>query len=57
MTNLPPGVRESAVDGPPCPECGAHGCDCEPEWCDGLSYRERCEIDKGEMRMERERGE
>lgn len=52
-SNLPPGVRDSDVEGKRCPECGSReGCDCPDS---GRSYLQRCDDDKSEARMERER--
>lgn len=51
--NLPPGVRQSDLDGPQCPQCGQRGCDCDPDEDDGLTYRERVEERKAEAKEDR----
>ena len=50
-SNLPPGCRETDVEGEPCPECGRRGCECEaPAWDDPTPYKERLEEMKADDR-------
>lgn len=56
MSNYPPGVTDRDIDGPQCPQCGEHGCECDDDG-DPRTWRERIDEEKGEHEADLEREE